>query len=29
MKNDSAKKLVKVSSGVQQIFGNDLHQKRQ
>ena len=29
MKSDSANKLVKVSSVVQQIFGNDLHKKRQ
>ena len=29
MKSDSANKLVKVSSVVQQIFGDDLHKKRQ
>jgi hypothetical protein len=29
MKSDSANKLVKVYSVVQQIFGDDLHKKRQ
>ena len=29
MKSDSANKLVKITSVVEKIFGNDLHKKRQ